>query len=109
MSYLANTQKNSRAMGILFTLTHCEFPENRNNVTVEIGTMFNELEGLSTLIIADAVRNLDRAGRVLSVDLEHSHTEICQSIIERYDPSLLDGNLISWEVGYSLDVLRTAI
>lgn len=70
---------------------------------VEIGCMFKEDEGLSTLIITKFLSSRDYGGKLVSIDYDNGHIESCKKILKSYNPSLLEN--IEFFQGNTLDIL----
>lgn len=70
---------------------------------IEIGCMFNENEGLSTLILGEFVNNRPGGGRFISIEYDQNHIDSCKKILGKRAPHLLDK--IEFYCGHSLAML----
>ncbi len=70
---------------------------------IEVGCMFNENEGLSTLKIAHASAQCRKPSRFVSIEYDASHIRAAQSIIARKSPSLIEQ--VEFCEGHSLKIL----
>lgn len=74
---------------------------------IEVGCMYQEVEGLSTLVLANYLANREGGGRFIAIDNDPSHIESCQNLLRARNPRLLD--FVEFRLGNSLDVLPGAI
>lgn len=70
---------------------------------VEVGSMYNEEQGLSTYVIADFLANRPKGGKFVSVDLDQDHIKASSAIIQRHNPALM--RWVEYRHGHSLRVL----
>ncbi|HWO43091.1 MAG TPA: class I SAM-dependent methyltransferase [Candidatus Eisenbacteria bacterium] len=99
---------NFRSETILLALKHLSssFEAEPLNV-LEIGSMFNENEGLSTFIIADFLHRRVGGGRFVSIDYDVKHIQACKRLIADRNAALLDR--VELRHGHSLHLLPTIL
>lgn len=74
---------------------------------IEIGTMFQTVEGRSTYRIAKFIKEHDLDARFVSIDLDQEHIESARSLIKGYDESLLD--LVEFRRGFGSEILGSVL
>ncbi len=95
---------NLRSQAILKALQHVStaFPEEPLHV-VEVGSMYNEHEGLSTYLIADVLAKRAGKSRFISIDWDPEHIEACRAIMRKRNAALVEA--VEFREGHSLRFL----
>lgn len=70
---------------------------------IEIGCMFKEDEGLSTMILAEVIHSHPSGGKLYSCEYDGAHVEMCKSILRSRAPHLEE--MVEFHVGHSLATL----
>jgi predicted O-methyltransferase YrrM len=99
---------NLRSKAIMAALAHVfnEFPTEPLNV-IEVGSMYNEHEGLSTYLIADALAKRPAKSRFVTIDWDPEHLASCHAIVNKRNPSL--NGVIEYREGHSLALLPSVL
>jgi len=97
--------KNFHATSILNAIKYikCKYP-NTPLTIVEVGCMFSEDEGLSTIHLANAIHSHDPSGKLISIEYEKDNIKKCKDIINKYNSNLL--TVIEFHCSHSLDFFR---
>jgi len=99
---------NTRQHYLLQSLEFVERAYEKEDLNIiEIGCMFKEDEGLSTLSIAKFLAEKNIKGRFVSIDMDASHLDSCRQLIEDRDPTLLKH--VEFLCGNSLQILPNII
>jgi len=77
-------------------------PDDRLHA-LEVGTMYKNDEGLSTLIIANNAKAFKGKKRFISIDNDQKHINLSIQMLQKLEPSLL--NEIRFYCGHSLEIL----
>jgi predicted O-methyltransferase YrrM len=95
---------NLRSRAIRTALEHASkaYGDEPLNV-VEVGSMYNENEGLSTYIIADFLAAGPWKGRFISIDCDPAHIDACKAIIRKRNAALIE--MVEFREGHSLSLL----
>lgn len=74
---------------------------------IEVGTMFQQDEGLSTYVIADFLSSRSAGGSFVSIDADQEHIESSKMIMDTLNPCLRDQ--VEYRCGLSLTVLPEVV
>jgi len=76
-------------------------------MALEVGCMFKEDEGLSTLVLAQSIRMHPKGGRLISIEYDQTHVHAARRILARQNPDVQ--HIVEFRVGHSLAHLPSAI
>lgn len=104
MNLRAILRENLRSRAIRLSLEFVSESHRDEPLRVlEVGSMYNEEQGLSTYVMADFLANRPKGGKFVSVDLDQDHITASSAIIQRHDPALM--RWVEYRRGHSLRVL----
>lgn len=99
---------NPRSRAILHALEHVSVLHRTGPLNLlEVGCMFKEDEGLSTLVMAAFLEQRPHKGRLISIEYDAEHVAAGRAIFERRAPHLLPR--VSYRTGHSLAELPPAL